>query len=245
MATAVKPRTTRRTKKEAVDEALVEAIEDGSDAHDNGGVALGAADIFGAFELPYTVEVTVAGVKTYFFSRPDMDEWEKKENSAPGSRARKETDPESLVWRDADGYLAFPSTQIKTAMIAAGRYSPDPSKTGRRSAAPFISEALNVAEDVITFHHLDGEGYETWNEIDVRIVRYANGRFGPRRRPILHPGWHATFTLQVLVPELIRPGDVGVLINRAGMVRGVGDNTKFGAGRFTVATFGTPEPAHW
>lgn len=200
---------------------------------------LGPADIFGAFELPYAVTVTIAGVKTYFFSRPDMDEWEKKENSAPGSRARKETDPESLVWRLDDGQLAMPSTQMKVALIAAGRYSPDPSKTGRRSAGPFISEALGIQEDHVGF------GRDDWDEIDVRIAKYANNRFGPRRRPILHPGWRATFTLQVLVPELIRPGDVLVLVNRAGMVKGVGDNTKFGAGRFVVEGFSEPFEAHW
>lgn len=235
--------TTRKTaaqkRKEETDE-LVEASEENGN-----GALLGPAEIFGAFELPYSVQVTIAGVKTYFFSRPDMDEWVKKEESAPGSRARKETDPESLVWRLDDGTLAFPSTQVKTALVAAGRYSPDPSKTGRRSAAPFISEALSIAEEHVGFERSNAEGYLTWDEIDIRIVRYANGRFGPRRRPVLERGWRATFTLQVLVPELIRPGDVLVLVNKAGMVRGIGDNTKFGYGRFTVEGFSEPELAHW
>ena len=208
-------------------------------------VALDPGEVFGAFELPYALDVTIAGVKTYFFSRPDMDEWEKKENSAPGSRARKETDYETLVWRTEANTLAMPSTQLKVALIAAGRYSPDPSKTGRRSAAPFIGEALSIQEDIVEFHHADGKPYAKWDEVDVRIAKYANGRFGPRRRPILHPGWRASFTLQVLVPELIRPGDTLVLVNRAGMVRGVGDNTKFGAGRFTTQSFSEPYEAHW
>jgi len=246
MATT-RPRTRRKTA--AVEDGTEDGVELTPAAAGNGGnghdALLTAADLFGNFEMPYAVTVTIAGVKTYFFSRPDMDEWEKKENSAPGSRARKETDPESLVWRLDNYCLAFPSTQIKTALMAAGRYSPDPSKSGRRTAAPFIAESFGVAEDSIGFHDADGEEVEEWDEVDVRIVRYANGRFGPRRRPIFHPGWRATFNLQILVPELISPGDVLILVNRAGMVRGIGDNTKFGAGRFVVESFSEPYIASW
>jgi hypothetical protein len=198
-----------------------------------------SAELFGEFELPYAIEITIAGVKQYFFSRPDMDNWERRENSAPGSRARKEVDPESLVWRTDDGNLAFPSTQLKVAAIAAGRYSPDPAKTGRRSAGPFIAEAIGFSEEYVSF------GRKDWDAIDVRIAKYSNLKFGPRRRPILEPGWRATFRLEVLVPELTRPGDVLVLMNKAGMVKGIGDNTKFGYGRFTVEKFSEPFDLTW
>jgi len=216
--------TTKRTKKVLVGSATT---------------ALGPAELFGDFELPYALDIEIAGVKPYFFSRPDMDNWELRESSAPGSRARKETDYESLVWRVDDGTLAFPATQMTKAMVAAGRYSPDPSKTGRRSAGPFIAESFSLAEDHVSF------GVKTWDEIDVRIARYANGRFGPRRRPILNPGWRASFHLQILAPELIRPGDVLVIVNRAGLVKGIGDNTTFGAGRFSVEAFSEPVPIKW
>lgn len=202
-------------------------------------VALTPADLFGNFELPYAIDISIAGVKTYFFSRPDMDNWEKRESSAPGSRARHEPDFESMVWRCDDATLAFPATQIQVALMAAGRYSPDPSKTGRRSAGPFIAEAFTVAEEHVSF------GVKDWDDIDIRIAKYANGRFGPRRRPVLEPGWRATFSLQILVPELIRPGDVLVLVNKAGMVKGIGDNTKFGYGRFTVERFSEPFELQW
>jgi hypothetical protein len=197
------------------------------------------AELFGEFEIPYAIDIKIAGVRPYFFSRPDMDSWEAKEKAAPGSKVRTDFDPEALVWRNENADLAFPSTQLKVALMAAGRFSPDPSKTGRRSAMPFIGEAFNVYQDYVSF------GVKNWDAIDVRIAKYANNRFGPRRRPILNPGWRCDFTLQILVPELIRPGDVMVLVNKAGMVKGVGDNTKFGAGRFTVEGFSEAYPLKW
>lgn len=223
--------TATRTRKTKVERDDVPEIQPG--------------EAFGNFTWPYAITVTIAGVKTYFFSRPDMDEWDKKEASAPGSRTRKEVNLESLVWRTEAGTLAFPSTQFKVAMITAGRYSPDPSKTGRRSAGPFIGEAISVAEDHVEFLDANNEPYEKWDEVDRRIAKYAHNKFGPRTRPILNPGWRATCTVQVLVPELIAPGDVLTLINRAGMVRGIGDNTKFGFGRFVVEGFSEPFEAHW
>lgn len=202
---------------------------------------LGPAELFGSLEMPYAVTVTIAGVRTYFFSRPDMDQWEKDEDAPPGAKSKRgaNIDYETLVWRCENGALGFPNTQLQNALMAAGRYSPDPSKTGRRSALPFIGESVTIGEEIVSF------GVSEWDAIDVRIARYANGRFGPRRRPILHPGWRATFNLHVLVPELIRPGDVLVLANRAGMVRGIGDNVKYGAGRFTVESFSEPFELHW
>lgn len=206
---------------------------------------LESKDLFKDVESPYAIRFEIVGVKTYFFARPDVDEFEAKESSAPGSRRRKETNFETLVWRDEKGQLAFPSTQLKTALMMAGRYMPDPSKTGRRSARPFIAEAVSISEELCTFLNGDGLPYKSWDHIDSRLARYRNGSMGPRRRPVLYAGWRAVCTVEVLVPELIAPGDITILMNRAGLVRGIGDNATFGYGRFTVAGIGTAQSLNW
>lgn len=206
---------------------------------------LKAASLFADVELPYALRIEVTGVRTYFFARGDASEFEAKEASAPGSTRRRQTDPETLVWRVEGGGLGFPSVQVKNALMMAGRYMPDPSKTGRRSARPFIQEALSVTEEIIPILDSEGKPKKTWDAIDTRLAKYRNGAMGPRRRPILHPGWKAIFHIEVLVPELIRPADVAVLVTKAGMVRGCGDNATYGHGRFAVTGIGNAESLNW
>jgi len=200
---------------------------------------LETADLFAELETPYAMRFSLVGVKTYFFNRFDVSTFEANESSAPGSKRRKEIDPEVLVWRDCDGNLACEGVQVKNALVVAGRYMPDPSKSGRKSAIPFIKEALNVQEEHCSF------GVKKWDDIDVRGARYRNGAHGPKRRPVLYAGWHIDATIEVLVPELLRPGDVAMLMTKGGLVRGLGDNHTYGFGRFTVVEIGDPFELKW
>lgn len=197
------------------------------------------AELVEAIEIPYSMTFTVRGVRWYFFSRPDVNEFEKKENAAPGSRLRKETDPETLVWRNEDGQLCCPGSQFKQAMLVAARYLPDVTKTGRKSLQTTFGEVVNVADELCTF------GVKKWDDVDTRLVKYRNGAFGPRRRPVLYEGWETSCTVQVSEPQVVSPGTIAIIMQKAGLARGLGDNAKWGYGRFVVSEIGDPENLIW
>jgi hypothetical protein len=190
-------------------------------------------------ETPYTIGFEVRGVKTFFFNRYDVDEFYAKDDSPPGSRKRKEHNPESLVWRTAAGELALPALDFHKALLAAGRYMKDPSSTGRRSSKPFLAEALVPDEDLCSF------GVKVWDEIDVRPTRLKNGAVVPKARPVLLPGWRVVVHISVTMPELLAPATLAQLMVRAGQCRGVGDGSTIGYGRFVVVATEEPTEIAW
>jgi hypothetical protein len=190
-------------------------------------------------ETPYTLGFTVKGVKPFFFNRYDVDGFYVSDSSPPGSRARREHNPETLVWRNGAGELALPALEFHKALSAAGRYMKDPSGTGRKSAKPFLGEALVPDEELCSF------GVTEWDEIDVRPVRLKNGSVIPKARPILVPGWSVSVHISVTMPELLSPAQVAQLMTRAGQCRGLGDGATIGYGRFVVVKVSEPAELAW
>jgi hypothetical protein len=190
-------------------------------------------------ETPYTVGFTVKGVKRFFFNRYDVDDFYAKDESPPGSRKRREHNPESLVWRVDTGELAVPALDFHKALLAAGRYMKDPSATGRRSSKPFLAEALVPDEELCSF------GVKAWDEVDVRPTRLKNGSVIPKARPTLLPGWVSTVHISVTMPELLAPSTLSQLMTRAGQCRGIGDGSTIGYGRFVVVQVTEPAELAW
>ena len=193
------------------------------------------------FETPYSIGFTVKGIKTFFFNRFDVNGFEASMDAPPGSKKNKfkNRDMETLVWRADDGMLAVEGKDFQKALSAAGRYFKDPSGTGRRSVKPMTEEALTAEEELCSF------GVKTWDAIDVRPARLRNGATVPVYRPILKAGWELQVTIDVALPDHLRPGDIAGLMNLAGRIHGVGDNRKYGFGRFVVTNVEAPQDLTW
>lgn len=195
----------------------------------------------GDFETPYSIEFTVKGVKRFFFNRFDVDGFERLQDKPPGAKSGKfkNRDPEVLVWRAEDGTLAVEGKDFQKALGEAGRYFKDPTGTGRRSSKPFVEQSTSAEEELCSF------GVKDWDEIDVRPARLRNGATVPVYRPVLLAGWETKVTIDVAMPDHLRPGDLVGLMTLAGRIQGIGDNRKFGFGRYVVTNVETPQDLIW
>jgi len=197
---------------------------------------------------PYSIEFTVRGVRQFFFNAPSVDAYEKADGDrkAGVKRDHSKKDFESMVWR-VDDVLAVPGQEFVKAMADMARGFPDPTKSGAKSMRAVLPTALGAHETLCTFFTLDGKGqevpYGTWDNIDKRLGRLGR-TMAPIRRPILEPGWMVRVTIDCLWPEVFAPADVSKLFERGGM-RGVGDATRIGYGRYLVVGNESPVEISW
>lgn len=185
---------------------------------------------------PYHCEVTVLGVAALLCHRWSDDAVEAKAAAAKGSRAKKTDDVDSYVYRTADGHIGLSGTQLFGAIAGpqgAAKYRQDP-RSSRKSALDLFRAAIVVLDDVAPLRR-DGEPCSTWDYLDRR--RATVQRAGITRvRPAFVPGWSATFTLLVNLPQYVDPALLNEVIIDAGRLCGVGDfRPTFG--RFTVVRF--------
>jgi len=201
------------------------------------------AQVFDDAVIPYGVTFTVKGTKRFFFNAPNVDAYIRgDERRRAGVKRIEEPNYEEKVWR-IDGSLAVPGNEFIKSMSEMSRGIPDPTKSGAKSARPIIPLAMGAHEEFCTFSHDDETPYETWDAIDERLGKLGT-KMGPIRRPILLPGWQTQVTIDVIWPEVFSPADMATLMNRAGM-RGIGDATKIGYGRFVVVSVSPPQEISW
>lgn len=170
---------------------------------------------------PYAVEIQICGASDLLFNKWNI-------NGTAGQASRN--DFESSVHRCPDGTLAIPGDYLRQAIIGAARYQKD-----QRSPLENAVEIYKAGIAVVT--ELASLGSRDWDCLDRRRVR-SLGRSGAetRTRPAMFPGWRATFILEVLLPEYIRPDDLRSAIEDAGRFIGIGDFRPH-FGRFTLTKF--------
>lgn len=190
-------------------------------------------------DTPYSIGFQVRGTRSFFFNRYDVDEFFELDAAPKGSKLRRDKDPMRLVWRADDGTLAVQSLDFLKAMREAGRYMPDVTATGRKSAMPEVPRALVPVEELCSF------GVDDVDAIDVRPVKMRSGSKVPKARPILTPGWETSVHFEVMLPEFFWPSRVVELMVRAGRVLGIGDGTTIGYGRFLVVNVEAPREIEW
>jgi len=83
--------------------------------------------------LPYVVNLSVEGSAALLFHRWSVDGVEAKSKAAKGSKAKKEDDLESYVYRDREGILCVPAEYFRMSVINAAKYKQDP-RSPRKSA---------------------------------------------------------------------------------------------------------------
>lgn len=181
-----------------------------------------------AIIAPYMVSVTIEGVSPIMFHRWSCEAVEAKSNAAKGSKAKKEDDWESYLYRDAAGNIAIPGEYLRQAIIAAAAYRQDP-RSPRKSAKDLYKAAI------ISLTDLASTGAREPDYLDRRRVCVMRAAV-TRVRPALNVGWSAAFIFQVQLPEYISPQTLNAVIVDAGRLVGVGD-FRPSYGRFVVTGF--------
>lgn len=177
---------------------------------------------------PYVADVTVEGTAAFIFHRWSVDGIEAKSKASKGSKAKKEDDIESYVYRDERGMVCIPSEYFRMCLVQAAKYKQDP-RSPRKSAMDLFKAG------VIALDELCSLGVKDWDKVDRRRVMVQRNGI-TRARPAIFPGWKASMRFQVLLPEYISPALLNETLQAGGRLVGVGDNRPT-YGRFQVIRF--------
>ena len=177
---------------------------------------------------PYAAHIQVVGTSPFLFHRWSVEGVKTKAEAAKGSKAKKEDDLESYVYRDSNRVLAIPTEYFRMAVINAAKFRQDP-RSPRKSAMDLFKAGIAGVEEYCSL------GTKEWDFVDMRRVMVQRNGI-TRHRPAMHTGWKTEVLLQVLLPEYI-PGDMlNEVVQSAGRLIGVGDFRPT-YGRFQVTAF--------
>lgn len=178
--------------------------------------------------VPYRAMVKIEGTAPILFHAWNCEAVQGKADAKKGSAEKKTDNIESYLYRDDNGMICIPGEYLRGAIVNAAKYMQDP-RSPRKSAMDLYKAG------VISLTHLSSTGHKEPDYIDKRrVVIQRNGI--TRCRPALLPGWTATFTLQIQLPEYISPQDLNAIIASAGRLIGLADfRPTFG--RFNVTGF--------
>jgi hypothetical protein len=178
--------------------------------------------------IPIRYEITIEGHADYLCHAWNDDAVEAKSKAAKGSRAKKEDDIESYVYRNDKGELCIPGSQFRASLFNAARFIQDP-RSPRKSAMDLFKAGI------VSLTPLASTGLKTWDYIDrQRVVVQRNAI--SRHRPALRAPWRATFVTMVTVPEYISRSMLQQVATRAGQLCGVG-NYRPTYGRYGIVSF--------
>jgi hypothetical protein len=179
-------------------------------------------------ETPFAVEVELTGSAPLLFHRWSVDGVAAKAAAKKNSKAKKEDDLESYVYRTDSGELAIPGEYFRMSIIFAAKYKQDP-RSPRKSAMDLFKAGL------VTLTDLSSLGVKDWDYVDRRRVKIQQNAI-TRSRPAVNTGWRANVIFQVLTPEYIGADLLNETLQSAGRLVGVGDfRPTFG--RFQVTKF--------
>lgn len=182
---------------------------------------------------PYIADIVVVGSADILFHRWCSESVEAKSKAAKGSKAKKQDDVQSYVYRNDDNEICLPGEYVRQAIIHAAKFRQDP-RSPRKSAMDLYKAG------VVALTALAPLGAEKWDyEHRCRVCVQRAGV--TRSRPAMKAGWKAQLQMMVLLPEYIRPDDLNDVLVNAGRLIGVGDFRPT-YGRFNVTKFETSEP---
>lgn len=186
------------------------------------------ADAIISTEQPYRALARIHGVAPYLYHRWSVDGVEAKSKAAKGSKAKKNDDVESYVYRDGDGILCVPAEQFRMAIVMAAKFKQDP-RSPRKSAMDLFKAAMFPADEYCS------TGKKVWDYIDRRRVMVQRNGI-TRHRPALNAGWEVDVCFEVVLPEYVSPALLNEVLQLSGRICGVGDfRPTFG--RYQVTSF--------
>lgn len=178
--------------------------------------------------VPYMAEIVVEGTAPFLFHRWSVESIDAKSKAAKGSKAKKEDDLESYVYRNPAGDLCIPSEYFRMSIINAAKFRQDP-RSPRKSAMDLFKAAIATLEPYCSL------GYSKWDYVDQRRVMIQRNGI-TRSRPAINVGWKVSVPLLILLPEYVPPSMLNEVAQSAGRLIGVGDNRP-SYGRFAVTNF--------
>jgi hypothetical protein len=179
-------------------------------------------------EQPYIATIDVVGASPFLFHRWSVEGVEAKGKAAKGSKAKKEDDVESYVYRNPKGVLCIPGEYFRMSIINAAKFKQDP-RSPRKSAMDLFKAGIATMEELCSL------GEKEWNYVDRRRVMIQRNGI-TRSRPAMNAGWKVRVSLQVLLPEYINEILLNEVVQAAGRLIGVGDFRPT-YGRFQVCGF--------
>lgn len=182
----------------------------------------------------YAMRVRIQGISRLLFHRYDPEAVERKNKASKGSREKKTDNLESYLYRDLDGYLGIPATNIKACILNAAKHFSDPRSTGQKKQAKELFAATIFVEPEMCPVLVDGKRIKEPQFVDRRGVVVQRSRVN-RERPGLLPGWQCEFTVNVLAPEYVTPELLRDVLSVAGRFVGLGD-FRPDFGRFQVVS---------
>jgi hypothetical protein len=178
--------------------------------------------------LPYRALVKLRGDADILFHAWNCEAVEAKGKAAKGSKAKKEDDVESYMYRNEAREICIPGEYLRGAIVNAAKFRQDP-RSPRKSAMDLVKAA------VVSLSPLASLGITEPHYLHkCRVVIQRSGI--TRTRPAIKAGWEAEFVLLVTLPEYVNPDMLQALISDAGRLIGVGDFRPT-YGRFQVASF--------
>ena len=187
-------------------------------------------DASGVLELnqPYTAIARIHGTAPFLFHRWSVDGVKAKADAAKGSKAKKEDDLETYVYRNDKGVLCIPAEQFRMSIVMASKFKQDP-RSPRKSLMDLMKAAIFPAEEFCS------TGKKDWDYVDRRRVMIQRNGI-TRHRPALLAGWEVEVAFGVVLPEYINPDLLHEVLNLSGRICGVGDfRPTFG--RFSITNF--------
>ena len=167
------------------------------------------------FGLPYAVHVTIEGTADLLFHRWNCESVDAKAKAAKNSKAKKEDDIESYVWRNENNELCIPGEYLRQSIIYAAKFKQDP-RSPRKSAMDLFKAG------VVSLTNLASLGTVNWDYLDTRRVTVQRAGIN-RTRPAMKVGWKIDVDFQVLTPEYIDSVLFQDVLNTAGRLVGIGD----------------------
>lgn len=198
-----------------------------------GDVVGGAAPTNGAavaieYGEPFVAHVRIKGTADLLFHAWNCEAVKEKGDAAKGSKAKKTDNVESYVRRNDERHICIPGEYLRQSIVHGAKYRQDP-RSPRKSAMDLYKAGI------ITLTELASLGTDEWDyEHRCRVMIQRNGV--TRCRPAFKAGWEASFDVQVLLPEYIRPADLQDVLTNAGRLVGIADFRPT-YGRFSVTSF--------
>lgn len=180
------------------------------------------------YSVPYMIEASVEGTSAMLFHRWSCEAVEEKSKAAKGSKAKKEDNVESYIYRDEKEMISIPAEYFRQAMIHAAKFKQDP-RSPRKSAMDLFKAGI------ATIGELCSLGVKEPDYLDRRRVVIQRSGI-TRIRPAMSAGWKCSVSLQILLPEYISPALANETLGYAGRIVGIGD-FRPSFGRFMVTRF--------
>src|SRR5688572_28469387 len=90
---------------------------------------------------PYVVSVSIEGAADLLFHRWNCEAVDAKSKATKNSKAKKEDDVESYVYRCEDGCIGLPGEYLRQSVIHAAKFRQDP-RSPRKSAMDLFKAGI-------------------------------------------------------------------------------------------------------